>query len=364
MVDQSICPDVITYTTVINAFAQQANIEKAEEVFEMMFQDYNDYGNEAARPDEAAFNALVNGLAIQQDVIQKRKHQRMKRQRDRTYKGDPRMSLEQEKEELDYYHSPERAEKILKRMEDLCSNGYLDFQPSVWVYSSVLKTWAKSGRWDAPEKARSVLDRMNDLYVSGRNPSVRPNNISYNIVIDSFAKAGKPKEAEALLRELSESYEARLVEKGPNLISYTSVITAYGRIKNKYWIQANKAEAVLREMQKLGDPSLRPEIIAWTALIDVYAKACIFGGEKSHVPPMECLERCMDLLDEMIKENVEPNIVTYNTVIKAMAFSKHEFDREKYRDRVVALMKERGVEPQKYTISVLSKIMTSEQQRK
>jgi pentatricopeptide repeat protein len=354
--NEGIRPDVITYTAVINAFAQRGLVQTAEKVFEMMFQDYKS-GNEQAKPDEAAFNAVVNGLAIQQDILYNKKSKRLK-QGNGAQADFKQLALEEMEEQTAFY-SPERAEQILERMEELCHEGLLDFTPSVCIYASVLKAWAKSKRPDGPKRARAILDKMKLLHHSG------PNTIAYNVVIDSYSRAGNVKEAEALLQEMLDEYNSgRNVDAKPNIMSYTACITAYGRIKNKYWIEPEMAESTLRRMQKLGDPNVKAEHICYTSVIDVYAKACIFGDSKNRV---KYLKRVEELLDEMIElsdmnghKSAAPSAVTYNTVLKAIAFCKAPIqDRKERAKRVFALMTEKGLQPDSYTLSVLAKAIAN-----
>ena len=364
-------PDVITYTTVIHAFAQHALIGKAEEVFEMMFRDYNDNGNNAAKPDEAAFNALVSGLTVQQTVLQERQRKRALVKKQQQKKGryetpeenDAETLAREQLEEQAIYHTPERAEQILWRMEELCDKGYLDFQPSVWVYSSVLKAWAKSARPDGPKRARKILEHMKERYLSGVNPALRPNSISYNIIIDSYARAGQSKEALEMLEEMSDQYEKGFLNNGPSTLSYTSCISSFGKVKNKYWIEPDKAEEVFRMMVSLNDPKLKPEQICWTSLIDVYAKAAIFGDDQKKLKPVQCLDRAEELLVEMLDSGVEATVVTYNTLLKAIAFSKCKMDRPVRAQKILDTMKERGIRADSYTRNVISDLMDNAQKK-
>jgi pentatricopeptide repeat protein len=365
-----VAPDVITYTTVIHAFAQQALIGKAEEVFEMMFRDYNENGNKAAKPDEAAFNALVNGLSLQQEVLQGRrrkrgstKKQRKKEGRDETPE-EKEVEAREQLEEKACYHTPERAEQILWRMEELVDKGYLDFQPSVWVYSSVLKAWAKSGRQDGPKRAKKILDRMKEKCLSGENPALQPNLITYNIVLDSYARAGQSKEALEMLEEMADQYGKGFLDNGPSTLSYTCCISSFGRVKNKYWIEPEEAEKVFRKMLSLNSPKLKPEQICWTSLIDVYAKAAIFGDDRKDPTPSQCLDRAEELLIEMLDSGVKATAVTYNTILKAIAFSKFDTDRPVRAKKILDMMKDRGVRADDYTRSVVSDVMEKEQERR
>jgi len=73
-------------------------------------------------------------------------------------------------------------------------------------FNAVLNAWAKCG---CPERAAALLGRMEHLSKVGSIPFV-PNDISYATAIDAWAQSGEkgaPSEAEGILRRLCEAYE-------------------------------------------------------------------------------------------------------------------------------------------------------------
>jgi pentatricopeptide repeat protein len=205
---------------------------------------------------------------------------------------------------------------------------------------------------------------MKEKCLSGENPALQPNLITYNIVLDSYARAGQSTEALEMLEEMADQYGKGFLDNGPSTMSYTCCISSFGRGKNKYWIEPEEAEKVFRKMLSLNNPKLKPEQICWTSLIDVYAKAAIFGDDRKDPTPSQCLDRAEELLIEMLDSGVKATVVTYNTILKAIAFSKFDTDRPVRAKKILDMMKDRGVRADDYTRSVVSDVMEKEQERR
>lgn len=333
-VDNEFCPDIITYTTVLNAFAKQGLTEKAEEVFDMMVKDCNEKGNTAANPDEAIFNALLNGFAVQQENEKElAKTHNFRDRHEPTGKA------------------PERAEHLLERMIEMCDSGHLEFHPTFLSHTTVLKCWARSGLPDGPQRALRILHRMRCLAYDESKTHLLPSRVTYHIVADCFSKKGDTKMTESLLKEMWEEYRSgRNPSAKPSTFVYTSVISAYGRCNDKSKIDPLRAEALFREMQSYDDPLLKPEHICWTALIDVFVKASMHVEGNSE----NFLKRAEELHDEMIAAGVKPSAITYNTLLKAYAYTRHPMkDRLERAMQIEASMKDRGIRPDSYTRNVM-----------
>ena len=87
-------------------------------------------------------------------------------------------------EELNADDAAERAEDLLRHMDELSESGEnSDAKPNVRSFNTVINAYAKSGRADAALKAESVLDLMEKLYEAG-NDEVRPDVHSFSTVIN------------------------------------------------------------------------------------------------------------------------------------------------------------------------------------
>ena len=83
-------------------------------------------------------------------------------------------------------------------------------KPNTISFNSVISAWAKSGERGAAQRAESILKRMQELHEAG-NPDVKPNTISFNSVISAWANSGErgaAERAEAILKRMQELHEA------------------------------------------------------------------------------------------------------------------------------------------------------------
>ncbi len=78
------------------------------------------------------------------------------------------------------------ARRILSMMEDASSSGLggiaKDIEPDKVSCTSILTAWANSAERDAGEKAEQLLKRMEDMYSMG-NQGIKPDTVTYNAVI-------------------------------------------------------------------------------------------------------------------------------------------------------------------------------------
>uniref|UniRef100_A0A7S4EP10 Pentacotripeptide-repeat region of PRORP domain-containing protein n=1 Tax=Pseudo-nitzschia australis TaxID=44445 RepID=A0A7S4EP10_9STRA len=129
----------------------------------------------------------------------------------------------------------ELAEGLLYQMEQ-ASPKNPSIRPDVVSYTSVLYSYAKAGV--DIDRAMSLINRMKEHAGEG------PNTTFLNTLIHLFAKQGKADHAEALLKSMKQN---DLADK----ISYTSVIAAHANVGN-----ATRALALFHELEGLYKSSL------------------------------------------------------------------------------------------------------------
>lgn len=209
--------------------------------------------------------------------------------------------------------SAERAEEILEWMDRLCKQGNKDVGPDTISFNAVLDAWARSGDRNAPRRCEQILDHMDELFRAG-NPGVKPDTYTYNTLINAWAKSSLPG-------------------------------------------AASRAEQVLQVMEKRyrdGDTTFKPNTRTYTSVIDAWAKS----SER------QAARRCEAILNGMIKryeatgdEDSRPNVHTANAVCNACAFSKHEDDRKEALEiafRVFDwLASQLDLQPDSYTYTIL-----------
>ena len=192
-----------------------------------------------------------------------------------------------------------RAERLLSDLHEKCSStGDVLLQPNLISYNTLLSAYAKCG------ESATCLRILGDM-------PMEPDVISYNACLHAIARSRSPdagEKAEELLRSMSVV---------PNTRSFATCIDAWAQNG-----EPDRAYAILAEMPE-------PNAVAYTAVIHAYAR--------SHV--VDKASRSLEILKEMKDANVQPNQMTYNNILNAMASSDPQPDlvcriRDVYSDMV------------------------------
>jgi hypothetical protein len=155
------------------------------------------------------------------------------------------------------------AEKLLTYMEDAYRMQiHRNAKPDVVGYTSVIVALARSGETDAPERAEQILNSMKERYAAGER-YMKPNRMSFNALIDCWAKSGKgtyaARKAEALLKEMDEMCALGDSSVAPNIVTYNAILNSWARSGTRCC--GNKAEGYLNLMWELyhsGDVEIAP----------------------------------------------------------------------------------------------------------
>lgn len=131
-------PDVVTFSTIMNAWGSAGLMDKCQEIF-------NDMAKAGIDPDIHAFSILAKGYVRAGE--------------------------------------PDKAEEIIKLMEKSC------VRPNVVIFTTVISGWCSAGRMDY---AMGVYEMMCKLDVS-------PNLKTFETLIWGFGEAKQPQKAEELL---------------------------------------------------------------------------------------------------------------------------------------------------------------------
>lgn len=275
-------PDVITYSSVINAYAQQGNFEGAMKVFKMQLRDFKRESNTDAKPNLRTFNTVINACS----------------------KSDGR-------------GVPETAEKLLETVSLWHSRGDLEEGPDIFTYSGVINCWSKSSRPEAPQRALGILKAIILKHDETRDDSIRPDTITYSTVMDAYARRGNVEGANQVFQTMKDDFRSGNKRAKPNVRSYSILIDA--RAKSESASAPIEAESLLKEMIDLyiqGKLDEGPDCFSYTGVINCWSK--------SNRP--EAPQRVLDILKTMVSEykeggneKIRPNKITYSTVMDAYA---------------------------------------------
>lgn len=183
--------------------------------------------------------------------------------------------------------------------------------PNVFVFSSMMNVWVKSGRAEAPEKVEKLLEDMKRLHIEYPDWDVSPNQFTYVTAIDTWAKVGRVDRVEGLLKEMHAEYRDGAEDLRPSIMAFNGYLVALARNG-----ETEKAETVLQHMEDLhssGELVEPPNVISYSAVLDAFAKYKHVGAA----------ERAESILRRMIDQGIKPNNISYNSVIDAFAKSQN-----------------------------------------
>jgi pentatricopeptide repeat protein len=169
----------------------------------MMKDDYLNNGNRMAKPNVQSFNTLID-----------------------TYSKS--ISSSQNYDSLEgTIDAPDEAELLLNDMIDLYSRGELKGNgPDIYSYNGVINCWSKSNQPNSPQRAFDILQSMrsrNDN--NNNNRTIKPDTITYNSVLDAYARHGDVEGANKVWEMMKEdSYTAK-----PNVRTYSILIDAWSK---------------------------------------------------------------------------------------------------------------------------------------
>jgi pentatricopeptide repeat protein len=186
-----------------------------------------------------------------------------------------------------------RAEELLSQMENT-----MKIETEV-CHNCVMECWSVSGDSDAGRRAQVWLTRLEES-----NALPDPTIISYNICLKAWARSKNgASQAHQLLDRMNASSDACL---RPDKISYSTCIDAYSRSQTNFTMAAEKAEDLLRQMED--NPVIRPDVVAYTSLLSIFAKAELDT------------KRALDLIPRLKKHGqAEPNAAFLNSLLHVFA---------------------------------------------
>ncbi|CAJ1923632.1 unnamed protein product [Cylindrotheca closterium] len=241
-------------------------IEKAQGIFDEMFQAYVKTDDMALFPGPEVYNLLIETHAYGSDE-----------------KGG------------------EEAEMILSRMED--SSVAFVALPNLQTYLNVMDAWAMRKN---PEKAEAVATRLNERYAETNDDAVKPTIAVTNKLIKSYGIRGDIEKAESIFRDSLEKEG----ELKANHKTWVQIMKAYIPQKSGYE-QVGDLFFEMRKAFRMGEEEYLPKTEAYNALIRA------LGYKRNGGPEAE------ELLFEMIEQyqagedDVRPNADTFRNTIAA-----------------------------------------------
>jgi len=320
-------PNVQTYTLLLDAYAKSGLEDapiQAEEVLHDMIQMAHDEGDESIRPNVFSYTAVIDAYARSTNSV-----------------------LSNNK------RPQEEAERILLQMiADVQQKDKTHaVSPTSQTFDVVLNAWAKCGNYEGAQRAELLFEKMKVL--GKKNTHMRPTSYSFATVIKAWCMSGVSDgadRAEVILEDMMEwskvEYQQQQREERksgknggdtkitvmvkPNVVAFNTVIDAWSR---SYHPDAgNRGEALLRRMEEEiqnspfctdsddddEENSLEPDVITYNSVMNAW----INSGH------MNAAKKAEFILQKMIRTSskkgnaVQPNTVSYNTAINAWSKSR------------------------------------------
>jgi len=296
---RELTPNVISYNTVISLHAKHGDADGAEAVLRRMQSLSQDSETKdifaACSPDIISYNSVIAAWS-------KRKTPK----------------------------AAEKAERILRGMEDRYARGLSHFLPDACTYSSVISAWAQSGDEKGAERAEQVLNTMIMTYKNGNLASLPTS--CFNAVCNAYAKS---KEYTSATEALSILDKMEQLNVRPDIYTYTTIIDALAKQGTEEC--ATKALSLLREIEhvytKTKDPSLKPNKKTFTSVITAISR--------SKKDPI----RAEEILKEMETKNYDvADVVCYNALLNAWAWSSNEKEKAIRVDEIFRTMLQRSID--------------------
>jgi len=289
-----VTPDVLSYSGVISCIAKSKRATDAKKAQNLLHRMTKVSG---VSPDNVIFNQVMNIYCK------------------RGSKG-----------------SADQCEKLLKQMELLSDEGNQQVAPNVRTYNILLSAYANE---KGPLDAEKVLQRLE------MHGSIKPNSISYTTVMDGYAKIGDAHNNLRILSLMQKSFEDGNAQAKPTRRAYVSALNSLA--KSGRGDAGTRAEALVQTMEKIsqaGNSDLKPDTTVYNVLINCHknsaarAEKVLYRMGKrdvvsysnvinvySKMGGVKAATRAQALLDEMQKEQINPNAHTFNSAITAWSRS-------------------------------------------
>lgn len=194
----------------------------------------------------------------------------------------------------------EQAEDLLQQMEQAAPDN-VEMRPDVVAYTSVLDAYANAGIDSV--RAMSLVDRMQ------RFAQQKPNTTFLNTLIHLFAKTGKTRHAESLLKTMEKNDMA-------DKITYTAVISAHANFGNARRARElfSKLESLYKARSNNDDTRFLPTAKTFTSLLYAITKS----KDCSRTDLLE-VDRILERMEELYNETQNPELLP-NTVVYSQVF--------------------------------------------
>jgi hypothetical protein len=206
-------PDACCYNMVIVAYKEKA--ERAEQVLQLMWDDYIKGGNTLAEPNLHVYTSILNAW------------------------GHSKAS-----------YAAERCETILQQMHDMHNTDLLrDCKPDLYAYTAVFHSWGTSQNKDSGRRAEMLFRRMLTRFRDG-DESLRPDAAAYANVLQAYIGGPNAPRAEEILWEMVSDYRNGNNSAKPiSLRVFNNVVAVWSKTESPH--APERAESIIHQIHEL-----------------------------------------------------------------------------------------------------------------
>ena len=228
--------------------------------------------------------------------------------------------LQEMEEDLTKYFTEENEEEYQMPASSSSREG----SPLKSSFLAAIRAWGNTtNNPDAPENAEKIMQRMECQLEAELLPCAK----IYSAVIAAWSKSGRsdaPERALALLRQMQKK-EAANCHIRPNTIVFNSVLDVFAKAGD-----SKLAESLLREMKALharGERDVQPDNVSYSTVMNALAKSP-YSFEAAELAT-DLLEELTQLYHEEGDEKLKPSVYTFSSAIMAWSNSNHVHCGEK-----------------------------------
>lgn len=302
---QSIKPDSITYSVVMETLGQSKDVEvvaQVDDLLEELEEDYEKTHENNLKPVTRVYNSAINAYIKHAGAYQRNRE---------TAKA--------------WLHA-KKVHGILntltKKWKETNDDSY---QPDITTYTMVIDAYGRCNDVSAVERGETLFDRVYNLWKESGDDKLKPSSRTFTVMINAWAKIWDPRstaKVEELLKRMEDMY-ADDVKDGhsqtssvkPSIRTYTAAMGAWARSRDR-----SKAQHALRILKKTSDmykethdEEIKPTLYTYNAAIDACARS---GGSPDQ--SAQALKIAFAVNKAILAAKMEPNQVTYSTLLKAV----------------------------------------------
>jgi hypothetical protein len=234
-----------------------------------------------------------------------------------------------------------RAQQILERLEEAAiGSRSSSIRPTAFSYATVIHGWAQVGGTVGAEKAQEVLDRLLQRLAKRTNKkdqtAVHPDTVVFNAVLHAWANSGDPTAGSKAVKLLNQMQELRVKHKydcAPDTVSFNTALSAWSHCSHMN--AATQAEHILQEMiaanREAPEHTPPPNTVSYNSVLHAWSQSLLPGAA----------ERAEAVLEFMIRSqrtDIAPDVYSFTSVLNALAKSKEPNKAQRARARLDQLL--------------------------